>query len=261
MVAQLFSWPSGPENPNLGRSDVHVWSASLDLPESQLKSLQDTLARDELSRAGRYLFQKDKDHFIAARGRLREILGRYLNATPQTLRFCYGPHGKPALAANSGKQTLHFNVSHAQGMALYAITLEREIGIDLEKIRPGLMDEKVAECSFSPRELSQLHNLPENLQQQAFFTCWTRKEAYLKARGEGLHVELDSFDVSVTPGEPAALLRSSAGPEEVSRWSIYDLDPGAGYVAALAVEGHDMQIKCWQWNESSNGKIDFSLNH
>ena len=83
----------------------------------------------------------------------------------------------------------------------------------------------------------------------------------MKARGEGLHVELDSFDVSVTPGEPAALLRSSAGPEEVSRWSIYDLDPRAGYVAALAVEGHDMQIKCWQWNESSNGKIDFSLNY
>lgn len=258
MISQLFSWPSGPETPKLGCGDVHVWCASLDLSASQVKSLQDSLARDELSRAGQYQFQKDRDHFIVARARLREILGRYLKTAPQELRFCYGPYGKPALVANIDKQTLHFNVSHSHGMALYAITREREIGIDLERVRPGLMDEKLAECCFSPQEVGQLHKLPENLQQKAFFTCWTRKEAYLKARGEGLHLELDSFDVSIAPGEPAALLRSSAGPEEISRWSIYDLDVGPDFAAALMVEGHGMQINSWQWTGSSNGKIDFS---
>lgn len=215
-------------------------------------SLQDTLAGDEQSRAGRYWFQKDRDHFIAARGRLREILGRYLNTTPQELRFIYGPYGKPALAAKDGWQTLRFNLSHSQDMALYAITWERDIGIDLESNRPGLADEKIAEYFFSPGEVDQLHKLPENLRQRAFFSCWTRKEAYVKARGEGIQIELDSFDVSLSPGEPAALLRSTVGPEETSRWSIHDLDIGADYVAALAVEGHDIQIKCWQWTEPLN---------
>jgi 4'-phosphopantetheinyl transferase len=249
MVPQLFSLPSGPKTPTLGESDVHVWCASLDAPASQVRSLQDTLAADELSKAGRYHFQIDRDHFIVARGRLREILGRYLKQAPQKLCFSYGPYGKPALVGNTKKQALHFNVSHSHGMALYAITREREIGVDLERVRPEVMEEKIAEHFFSPREVKQLHNLPENLQTQAFFTCWTRKEAYIKARGEGLQIELDSFDVSITPGEPAALLRSSAGPEETSRWSIYELDAGADYAAALVVEEDDMQIKCWQWSE------------
>lgn len=258
MIYQLFSWPSGPEILKLGCSDVHVWCASLDLPASEVKFLQGSLSRDEQSRAARYQFQKDRDHFIVARGRLRDIIGRYLKSTPQEPRFCYGPYGKPELVENIAKPALHFNVSHSEGMALYAITRKREIGIDLEKIHPAVMEDNIAESFFSPRELEQLHSLPENLQQKAFFSCWVRKEAYIKAKGEGLHIELDSFDVSITPGEPAALLRSSAGPEEISRWSIHDLGVGSDYAAALVVEGHDMQIKCWQWTVSSGGKMDLS---
>ncbi len=247
MMSPLPSWCPPPENLTLGNDEVHVWRAFLDLPASQVQSLQQTLVAEELRRAERYYFQKDREHFIVARGLLRAILGRYLRIEPSQLRFCYGPHGKPELAGQTGGEALRFNVSHSHGLALYALTRDRKIGVDLERIRPDLADEKIAERFFSPREVAVLRALPTNMQPEAFFACWTRKEAYLKARGEGLALCLDQFDVSLAPGEPAALLSTNGDPQEVSRWSLQELDPGPGYVAALAVEGHAWQLKCWQW--------------
>ena len=253
MMSHLIPWPFEPNTSILGSNDVHVWCASLDLKPSQLESLYETLAEDERARARRYHAQKDRDHFIVARGRLREILSRYLKISANKIHFCYGAYGKPALASSTDRQPLHFNISHSHGMALYAISLDREVGIDLERVRPGVMKENIAQLFFSPYEVEKLRSLPDDLQQKAFFNCWSRKEAYIKARGEGLHIKPDSFDVSLCPGEPPTLLRSSAGPDESSRWSLYDLNPGKDYAAAIAVEGHDIRIKCWQWGETPTG--------
>jgi 4'-phosphopantetheinyl transferase len=224
---------------------VHVWRAALDVPESQVRSLWDTLTADERQRAERFFFEKDRTHFVVARGLLRVLLGRYLRQDPPRLRFTYGPHGKPALATDPGGVALRFNVSHSHGLALYAITRGREVGVDVERIRPDIAQEKIAERFFSPREVTVLRALPTPLQAPAFFACWTRKEAYIKAKGEGLTLPLDQFDVSLAPGEPAALLHTAWDPQEAAGWALHDLAPAPGYRAAVAVAGHAWRLACW----------------
>jgi 4'-phosphopantetheinyl transferase len=224
---------------------MHVWRTALDVPESQVRSLWDTLTADERQRAERYIFEKDRTHFVVARGLLRVLLGRYLRQEPQSLRFTYGPHGKPVLATDTGGGALGFNVSHSHGLALYAVTRGREVGVDVERIRPEVAQEKIAERFFSPREVTVLRALPTPLQATAFFACWTRKEAYIKAKGEGLALPLDQFDVSLAPGEPAALLRTAWDPQEAACWALQDLAPAPGYRAAVAGAGHDWRLTCW----------------
>lgn len=231
----------------LSSDDVHIWRASLDLSASCVESLQHTLGADELSRAERFYFQKDREHFVVARGLLRAILSRYLDIEPGQLRFCYSPYGKPALATTPGQDTLSFNMSHSHGLALYAVTRGREIGIDLERVQADLDCEQIAARFFSPRENAVLRALPAKLKPEAFFNFWTRKEAYIKARGEGLSFPLDQFDVSLAPGELTTLLNARGDPQEAPRWSLRALTPGPGYVAALAVEGHGWRLVCWQW--------------
>lgn len=234
-----------PPTLTLDSDEVHIWRAALDVPESQVRSLWYTLTADECQRAERYVFAKDRTHFVVARGLLRVLLGRYLGQDPPQLRFIYGPHGKPALATDTGGGTLRFNVSHSHGLALYAITRGREVGVDVERIRPEVAQEKIAERFFSPREVTLLRALPAPLQATAFFACWTRKEAYIKATGEGLTLPLDQFDVSLVPGEPAALLRTAWDPQEAARWALQDLVPALDYRAAVAVAGHDWRLTCW----------------
>ena len=238
-------WRPAPETLLLHHDDVHVWRAALDMPEPHVQSLWHTLTADERQRAERYIFEKDRTHFVVARGLLRVLLGRYLHQDPQYLRFTYGPRGKPALAADMGAGSLRFNVSHSHGLALYAMTRGRELGVDVERIRPEIVQEQVAERFFSPREVTTLRALPVSLQATAFFACWTRKEAYIKATGEGLALPLDQFDVSLAPGEPAALLHTAWDPQEAPRWTMQDLDPAPGYRAAVAVAGHDWRLTCW----------------
>src|SRR5262249_54022604 len=156
--------------------EVHVWRAPLDLSEVDVYHLWSILAGDERQRAERYFFEKDRRHFVAARGLLRVLLGRYLTQTPQQLRFTYGSHGKPALATDTRGEPLHFNVSHSHGLALYALTRGRELGVDVERIRPAVAQETIAEHFFSSREVTVLRALPIALQSTAFFACWTRKE-------------------------------------------------------------------------------------
>ncbi|MFQ5794197.1 MAG: 4'-phosphopantetheinyl transferase family protein [Candidatus Bipolaricaulia bacterium] len=255
MTAVDRLWGPPPANLALSNDDIHVWRASLDLTASRVQSLQHTLTPDELDRAERFYFQKDREHFIVARGLLRAILGRYLNVEPSQPRFCYSPYGKPTLVTTSGKNTLSFNVSHSYGLALYAVTHGRKIGIDLERIRADFACEQIAERFFSPQENVVLRALPASMKHEAFFTCWTRKEAYVKAKSEGLSLPLDQFDVSLAPGEPAALLSTNWDPQEASRWSLQALTPGPGYVAALAVEGYHWQLKCWQWPGSVSDEL------
>lgn len=241
----VCSWRPPPEPLILAGDELHVWRASLDaVPPGRLQSL---LAPDELQRAARFHFQKDREHFIAARGLLRLILGRYLGRAPEQTRFCYNAHGKPSLTNQSGADRLCFNLSHSQGLVLYALSRGRELGIDLEYKRALKADQQIPERFFSPKEVAALRALPPEMQQAAFFSCWTRKEAYLKAIGQGLMLALDRFEVTLAPGEPAALLSTQQGLEETSRWRLEALAPGPDYAAALAVEGHDWRLKCWQW--------------
>jgi 4'-phosphopantetheinyl transferase len=247
IISAVPSWHSLPGTLALGGDEVHVWRASLDQPKSQSESFLHTLAADERARAGRFYFERDREHFIVARGVLRAILGRYLNRVPECLAFCYGAHGKPAFAEDTGADAIRFNVSHSHGVALYAVTRGREVGIDLERIRFDLAVMEIAERFLSRREVATLRTLPTEAQRQAFFRCWTRKEAYIKARGGGLSLALDQFDVSLAPGEPAAVLGTQRDPSEACRWSLQEITVAPDYVAALAVAGHGWRLACWQW--------------
>ena len=208
---------------------------------------------DEIIRADRFYFAKDRDYFIAARGVLRTILGRYLGVDPGQVHFRYNSYGKPSLDHPPGEDALNFNLSHSAGLALYAFTCARRVGIDLEYMRADVDYEQLARRNFSLYEKAVFQALPPEQKRQAFFNCWTRKEAYVKARGEGLSIALEQFDVSLKPGEPARLLGSREDPGETAQWSLQELAPGSGYAAALAVEEGECRLSLWQWNSSYAG--------
>ncbi len=247
MTSVCSSWDHPPETLTLASDEVHVWRAGLDRPKARVESLLHTLAPDEKARAERFHFEKDRDSFIVARVTLKRVLGRYLGLPPAKLRFSYNAYGKPALANNSGADALRFNLSHSHQLMICAVTCGRDIGIDLEHLRSDLAELQIAEQFFSSQEVAVLCALPVEQQTKAFFNCWTRKEAYTKARGEGLSFALNQFDVQLAPGESAALLRNRGDAREVSRWSLQELIPAPDYVGALAVEGHAWRLECWQW--------------
>lgn len=217
--------------------DVHVWEVDLATERGQPAADWLLLAPDERARAERFHFSRDRDRFVSARATLRRVLARYLPASAEAIAFGYGAHGKPSLFRGSGLPDVRFNLSHADDLALIAVTVGREIGIDLEAIRQTYPYARLAEQFFAPRETAVLHALAPHRQREAFFAAWTRKEAYSKARGDGLSAALDGFAVSLAPDEPAALLWVQNLPEEPGRWFLRSLDIGPGYAAALAVEG------------------------
>ncbi|MBN1147812.1 MAG: 4'-phosphopantetheinyl transferase superfamily protein [Anaerolineales bacterium] len=252
LVDSACCWPLGPEELALSPDVVHVWAAWLDLPSAWRDRLQRTLSKDELERAGRLRFERDRRRYIARRGLLRDLLGRYLGAAAGELRFVYSDQGKPCLAPGfeyrrgSPPAALRFNLSHSAGLALYAFTLERHLGVDIERLGERIHYEQIAERYFSPQERAVLHSLPPESGALAFYLCWTRKEAYVKAHGEGLSLPLEQFDVSLIPGEAAQLLATRGGLEAAELWGMQHLEPAPGYVAALAVKGRGWRLQHWQ---------------
>ncbi|HEX8127503.1 MAG TPA: 4'-phosphopantetheinyl transferase superfamily protein [Pyrinomonadaceae bacterium] len=240
------TWITPPADTPLADGEVHLWRASLVQTPDALDRLQATLAPDESAKAARYHFRRDRDHYIAARGLLRRLLGLYLARPPESLQFTYGAYGKPSLAGASGTQDLRFNLSHSHELALYAFARGREVGVDLEQVRAEFAGDDIAARFFSAREVCMLQTLPAEARTHAFFNCWTRKEAYIKARGEGLSHPLDEFDVSLIPGEPAALLGTRGDPSELTRWSLHSLDVGEAYAAAVVIQGTDYTLRLWQ---------------
>lgn len=232
----------------ISSSEVHVWRASLNRPAMQVQQLAQTLSADEQLRAERFYFEQDRKHFIVARGLLRTILSRYLGIAADQLQFCYGSRGKPDLIDSYGSR-LRFNLSHSQGQALYAVTCDRLIGVDIEYMRPLHEVEQIVKSFFSTQENAVWRSLPLHQQQAAFFNCWTRKEAVIKAIGDGLALPLNQFDVSFAPGEPAKLLELRGDRSISNRWSLQDLTPAPNYAAAVAVEGHGWKLSCWEWLE------------
>lgn len=241
-------WHPPPTDLTVSSNDVHVWRATLDLPASRVQHLAQILSDDERIRAERFYFEQDRSRFIVGRGLLRTILSRYIGIAASQLQFCYGSHGKPDLTESSGNW-LRFNLSHSQGLVLYAVTRDRNIGIDVEQIRPMAEAEQIAKSFFSVEENAIFSSLPLHQKQAAFFSCWTRKEAFVKALGDGLALPLNQFDVSLSPDEPARLLAIKGDRSASTRWSIQELTPASCYVAALAVEGHSCNLACWQLSE------------
>lgn len=218
---------------------VHVWRARLDQPTASREELAQTLSPDEIARAERFLLDLDRNRFVAGRGILRRILSRYLELGPERLRFSYSATGKPTLGGELAGSPIRFNLAHSGDLAVYAVAADREIGVDLERVRDLSDAEQIARRHFAAEEQAALRALPPDRHTEGFFNCWTRKEAYLKATGAGLATPLSSFRVELRPDVPAQLLRVDADPAEGARWKLFSFNPLPDYVAALCVEGPD----------------------
>ena len=216
--------------------DVDLWLAALDLPAASVKEFETFLSDDERRRADRFHFARDRRRFVVARGVLRSVLGQHLKERPEDVQFCYEPLGKPYLRL-SGEPKLRFNVSHANELALIGLCLGSQIGIDIEHKDQDRATLEIARCYFAPEEVSELAVLPAEAQSDAFFTIWTLKEAYIKARGEGVSLGLDTFAITLDADRRPALVRSALGDDELKRWRFWLIDIGPAYSAALAVEG------------------------
>src|SRR6266496_4797146 len=228
MTAAKINWPEPPSDWALGAGEIHVWTTSLEPGREALADYSSMLSPDETVRAGRFHFERDRNRFIAGRGWLRAVLARYWQRHPGRLRFAYNSRGKPALADSPG--TLHFNLAHCEGLALLAVTRTCEVGIDVERVRPLSDADSIAGRFFSASESEGLKGLPDVQKPRAFFNLWTRKEAWLKATGDGISDSLNQVEVSFLAGEPARLIRLFGKTEGVQNWTLRELVPAADFV-------------------------------
>lgn len=245
---QITQWQAPPAQLSLSETDIHIWRAGLESDVLQIQNLRRILSPDEQNRADRFYFERDRTRFIAGHGFLRIILSRYSGIPPEKILFSYGGYGKPSLSGDGIRGTLCFNMSHSNGLGLYAVALNRSVGIDIEFIRPMSDAEQIAKSFFSPREYDLLCSLSPEQKDRAFFKGWTCKEAYLKATGEGLS-GLERVEVSLDPSEPAALLNIQGSPHMISCWSVYAITPSLEYAAALVAEGHECGLTCYIYNQ------------
>jgi 4'-phosphopantetheinyl transferase len=239
-------WLKPGDDHTLREDEVHVWRIGLDWLPERIAELEQGLSQDEREKAGRFHFAVDRKRYTVGRGVLRRLLARCLGTRPDELCFDYSRFGKPSLAAGFAQSQLQFNVSHSGDLVLIGLTFGRAVGIDIERTRTDIAVEGIAERFFSPRERAALAALEPSQQIDGFFACWTLKEAYIKAHGEGLSLPLDGFDVSLLPGE-ARLLETRPDPAEAQRWVLRELEVGRGYQAALAVEGAGWQLRTLDW--------------
>jgi 4'-phosphopantetheinyl transferase len=224
---------------SLPRDELHVWRASLDQPSGVISALAALLSADERERMNRIHVDQVRNRYAAGRGILRVLLGRYVGVAPADLEFNYGEHGKPFLAGSAP----WFNLSHSREVALFAFSSSAEVGVDVELADRSIDPLPIAHRFFSQAEVESLRSLPEELRARAFLTCWTRKEAFIKARGDGLSLPLSSFDVTLAPSEPAALTRTSWSASEPQEWELADLsDPEGEIIAAAALRRRGCRV-------------------
>jgi 4'-phosphopantetheinyl transferase len=216
--------------------EVHLWVGELEAHGAELPRLAETLSPDELARAACFRFHRDREQFIVSRGLLRAILAKYLRIAPEALRFCYGAFGQPMLAQGAIK----FSVAHTAGVVIHAFTLGRRIGIDIECLERTAEADELVECHFTPAERINFHALCPEQKRKAFFRGWTRKEAYLKATGEGLTRPLSQIEVRPAATPPAMLLLTDGRRE--AGWSFWELAPVPGYLATVVAQGTGLRL-------------------
>lgn len=246
--------------------EIHLWMVALDADPAVVDSLARSLAADELERAARFRFDRHRRQYMVGRGALRALLGGYLGLTPGEVRFAYGPRGKPFLSVSTAPASsatgasaappaggLHFNLSNSHELALVGFLRGAEIGVDVEFLKPMPDLAQIAERFFSASERTALRQLPEDQKQEGFFNCWTRKEAYLKAVGEGLAAPLDSFDVTLVPGEPPRMLTLRGDADRAAGWCFRCFRPAPDYIGALAVEGGALPVRTFRFSPGAGG--------
>jgi 4'-phosphopantetheinyl transferase len=237
-------WAPPPPQLSLAEDEIHVWRAWLDRPVGRIEH---SLSADEWTRADRFHFDRDRRRFVAGRAILRAILARYLDLAPGAIVFRYLPHGKPVLATPSLRSAVEFNLAHADRLALYVFSASGDVGIDVERLRPIPDAAQIAERFFVAGERASLRSLPPESVDEAFLSCWTRKEAYLKAVGAGLSAPLDTCEVTLAPGEPARLLRIVDDSQQGSPWLLRSLVPAPGYLGACAARGGHRHVRTFGW--------------
>jgi len=241
-------WETAIREVPLRPREVHVWRVRLCQPEPVIRRLRTFLSHDESLRAERFRFKRDRNSFVITRGALRTILSSYLDVEPNELVFAYGPKGKPRLAFMRKNYRLNFNVSHSHELALVAIANGLEVGIDIERIREDFATDQIATQFFSSQELSSFRNVTGGKRAEFFFDCWTRKEAYIKAEGQGLSIPLNSFSVAFSSGESIQLQHGNdIDCRETICWELFELLPGPEYKAALAVQRGASALRYLEW--------------
>lgn len=241
----ILNWSPVPKLPALGSDQVHLWCVNLTRPSAPISDLLSLLGADEQARAEKFHFEQDRDFYIVGRAILRTLISHYEQISAPSVAFIYGEQGKPELQNSD----LQFNVSHAYGVALLGFCRGRQMGVDVELIRPLPNANRVAKRSFSQQEYEVWTAVPEPEKMHAFFNCWTRKEAYIKAIGQGLACPLGSFAVTLRPEEPAQLLHINHSPEAAAKWQLHSLIPAKGYVGAVLVEGEDWRFSQFAWQK------------
>jgi 4'-phosphopantetheinyl transferase len=248
MAPNEILWPLPPDPCPLAPTDVHVWAVRLAPDPDALARLGNILSTEEQARASRFRFERHCNRFITARGVLRLLLAKYLGCAPDRLEFVYGTNGKPALAGELAESALFFNLAHSEDLALIAVAQLGKIGVDVEQIRAVTDANELVERFFSPRESALFHTLPANQKDVAFFSLWTRKEAWLKATGEGIAHSLNQVEVTFLPGEPAGILALPEDSAPGSDWALRELIPATGFVGAVALPDVQFSILSFQFS-------------
>jgi len=235
--------------PTLGLHEVHVWRVNLERTADYAESVS-ILSPDEQTRASKFRFEADRRRYVATRALVRRGLGSYLGIEPESLRFRYSQKGKPMLIG-AEETKLSFNVSHSGEWAFLAFACTRQVGVDVERVDPSVDTVALATRFFSVAEQEQLAALPTEERLQGFFRCWTRKEAYIKATGDGLSLPLHQFDVSAGARDQDALLATRPDAIEAGRWALRDLDVQTGYAAAICAQERDWRVRVLDVTEGS----------
>lgn len=230
-----MDWPQAYTPPTLEANDLHVWRAHI-VTMLDWAHRRERLHHDEIARRHRFSSEPARRAYAVSRSILRHLLGSYLGAEPLTVPIIFSPHGKPMLGTGLHCPTLEFNLTHSGEWALLAFAWGRRVGVDIEDTSRTVEFDALAERFFAPGECAALRSLPPELRRTGFYNAWTRKEAYIKGRSEGLSLALDAFEVSLAPDAPPALLHSAQFPKDPAIWTLWDIKPANGYAAALAIE-------------------------
>ncbi len=244
VVPDPFAWRTSPGTQALGRNEVHVWLTEHDPGQALNAQYVASLSGEEHARAAGFRFEEHRVRFVARRYFLRAVLGKYLEIEPHRIGIETNFYGKPQVC---GRTPLSFNLSHSGNVSLLALAEDKELGIDIERIDRTVNVDEVSRRFFSRMEVAQILGLPPELRKPAFFVCWARKEAFVKAVGRGLSLPLDRFSVSCGPGEPAALLEGGDEENELPRWVLLDLPSVPGFATALAGEVPIEHVTCRRW--------------